>query len=1101
MRGLSQTKGHIMLNLILGGAGCGKSRRLLELIRRCAENGGSPVVFVPEQFSLEYDNKLYDALGAEYYNLTEVNGFSRFAKQIFLRYGTRKGSYANEMTRRVLMYMNLKELCAHGSLDFYSNKFKTASFVPLMLDTVKDLQLAAVNPEQLMERSRFLNGNIREKSADISLVYAGYERMLEQKGLKDALTDIAEAALIASENGYFCGKTVFIDEYKSFTADELEIIRAAFEAKDIYAAFDTDDPDSRCALFSTVNRTCGILSRLASDNATEVSRELLTGGARFKNPELAHLSQNILRPCPSGTTHCESIAIAEANDVYEECEYVCAEIHRLIREEGYKYSEIAVISRKLEDYRGIFEASAARYNLTLFMDTEKSAVSSALMRLVSDALSFAATDSFSTDLLLEYAKTQLCGITSAQTERLEIYCFHRNIEGEKWLAPFEESESVAEQARTALITPLLQLRKTLREKSGAEICRCLFDFLQEINVERSLLCSAKALRDSGNNADAENLRLLWRQLISVLDTLYSVLGDEPITVKEFGELFAISLSAAGYSAPPQVLDCITVTRMQSSRLSNPKVVFIIGANEGFFPKYTESGGLFSDRDKSRLLESGIELSNTAKQMISNESFVVYTAVSTASEKLIITYPLIDSAGAPCSEAVTLKQIKKLFDNNIFRRVSELSPLFFAATPAAAYYQYVRNYFNRGAEHSALREALLGSTEYSERIRCLDRINVRCADGLTGELARECYGSELIFSNTRLESFSKCAFMHFCKYALKLYPLRRDDIDSLARGSIVHHCVHMLFRDCGCKEGLLSLPDKEMRSRIEKYAADYVRENIPSAAERRSKLIEFENIVNEAELLSGQLCRELTQTRFDFTADSVEKQLRPLRFPLPDNAELIYSGKIDRLDSCMINGGKYIRILDYKTGNIGFSVDKIPTGTDLQLLLYLFAESEAGKAAPAGILYVPADAPKACLSRGSSAEEHRNHISKHYKMSGLLLEDFDVIAAMEEKLSAASSVAGEFIPVRINKDGTISKQSKVIPQEALLRIKKYVYGMLTDTGTDILSGSIAPSPLPNACTYCDYDNICRGFGEAVPRDITSKLESFKAVISGVSENNP
>lgn len=1086
-----------MLHLILGGAGCGKSRRMLELIRECAENGGSPCIFVPEQFSLEYDNKLYDALGAVYYNLVEANGFSRFAKQIFLRYGTVKGRYADEISRAAVMYLTLKNLSGRGALEFYANRMRTGAFVPLMLDTIKDLELAAVKPERLLTGASSPSGDIQKKAQDIALIHMEYSRVLKQKGLKDALTDIEEAALIAEKNGYFKGKTVFIDEYKSFTADELKIIASAFDAENIYAAFDTEDSESLLPVFATVNNTCAVLSRLAGESNVAVRREILSAKQRFRAPELIHLSDNILRPVQNGSIRCGAVRIIEANDPYEECDYVCAEMHRLIREEGYKYSEIAVISRKLEDYRGIFESAASRYDLTIFMNTEKSVFSSALIRLVSNALAFAGSVNISTDLMLETAKTRLAGISPAEAEILEIYCFRHNIENQAWLSPFDAEENdTAESIRKTLIEPLLKFKNAVSQNNAAEICEKIYQYLIDTAAEHSLLSLITSLKENAQNEEAENLRLTWRGLMEILDKLHTVLGSEPMRIKDFAEIFAISAASSEFASPPQVLDCVTVTRMQSARLSNPRAVFIIGANEGFFPKYTEAGGLFSERDKRRLLTSGIALSNTAEQMISNESFVVYTAVSTASEKLYISYPLIDAAGTQCREAVTLHQIKKLFTDTIHSKASDMPMLFYSSTPAAAYYQYVRNYFSADPQHEALREALLQDSEYAPRIRYLDKINKRAAEKLPPELARECYGTALIVSNSRLEAYSKCAFMHFCKYALRLYPLTSQQLDALARGSIVHHCVHMLFRECGCKQALLRLSADEIRKRIKKYAADYVRENIPSAVENAAQRLKYEKIASGAEFLSLQLCRELEQTRFDFNANSVEAPLSALGFTLPGGASLTFTGTIDRMDSCMINGEKYIRILDYKTGEKKFSLNTIPEGINLQLLIYLLTQTQAHSAKPAGMLYVPAAMPKISLPRGSSSEEHQKHISAYYRMDGLILQDYDVVSAMEERFgNADSSCVGEHIPVSLNKDGSFSKKSKLIPENILETVRGYVYDLITREGTEILDGNISPQPLKDACSYCDYTNICRGFGEITVRDTAAEIENFKQMILG------
>ena len=57
-----------MLHLIIGGAGCGKSTRLIGQIRKAYEQGERIYALVPEQYSFTNDLKLYEALGPTAFN-------------------------------------------------------------------------------------------------------------------------------------------------------------------------------------------------------------------------------------------------------------------------------------------------------------------------------------------------------------------------------------------------------------------------------------------------------------------------------------------------------------------------------------------------------------------------------------------------------------------------------------------------------------------------------------------------------------------------------------------------------------------------------------------------------------------------------------------------------------------------------------------------------------------------------------------------------------------------------------------------------------------------------------------------------------------------
>ena len=95
-----------MLHMIIGGAGCGKSTRLMERVQAQVDAGERVITLVPEQFSYEFDQKLYRILGPKAFNQLETHSFKSLARSVFQRFGCvpdgRKN--ADELTRMALLY-------------------------------------------------------------------------------------------------------------------------------------------------------------------------------------------------------------------------------------------------------------------------------------------------------------------------------------------------------------------------------------------------------------------------------------------------------------------------------------------------------------------------------------------------------------------------------------------------------------------------------------------------------------------------------------------------------------------------------------------------------------------------------------------------------------------------------------------------------------------------------------------------------------------------------------------------------------------------------------------------------------------------------------
>ena len=111
-----------MLNFILGGAGCGKSYLMMQKINQFINNGNEVIFIVPEQFSFETDKKLYNFLGSKNFNKILSVSFTSLAKEIFEKFGSRSGEYAEDIHKFILMNKAIKELEVNKSLQYFNKQ-------------------------------------------------------------------------------------------------------------------------------------------------------------------------------------------------------------------------------------------------------------------------------------------------------------------------------------------------------------------------------------------------------------------------------------------------------------------------------------------------------------------------------------------------------------------------------------------------------------------------------------------------------------------------------------------------------------------------------------------------------------------------------------------------------------------------------------------------------------------------------------------------------------------------------------------------------------------------------------------------------------------
>ena len=215
----------------------------------------------------------------------------------------------------------------------------------------------------------------------------------------------------------------------------------------------------------------------------------------------------------------------------------------------------------------------------------------------------------------------------------------------------------------------------------------------------------------------------------------------------------------------------------------------------------------------------------------------------------------------------------------------------------------------------------------------------------------------------------------------------------------------------------------------------------------------------------------SQSRFEPAAFELEMreggEFPPLKIPLPSGGSVTVEGKIDRMDIAEINGEKYVRIIDYKTGKKEFKLSDVLYGVNMQMLIYLAAIIEHGSCRPAGILYMPANRPIIPAERGTVPEAVQKEVDKRLRMNGLVLEDADVVRAMEP------AGMGKYIPVAL-KNGEIPKTEYAVKKDEMERVLRFVKESVAGMAETLYRGDVRAQPLKggtDACAWCPYFAVC------------------------------
>ena len=1079
-----------MVEFITGQAGSGKTTLMFERIQKNADAYKKQCIIVPEQYSHDFDKKLYFFLGAKRFNELISQSFTGLARQLFQLYGEpgKRNGYADDMARMIMIYQAVSEVRSRpGGLSYFLRRSTQNGFAEEALGLINEMKRSGVTPDELASKALLLDDRLRDKTSDIAAIYAEYQSLMEEYGFRDELQNVREAAAAANINGYFRGMTVYIDEFESFTADQLEMIDVMISsAENVCITLRTDDVNAgEYTLFETVNNTCRKIKGICREHNAEFKITYCPKCRRFTNPELSYLSGRIMRNLPYEPQNApkpDNIRIFEAKDMYSEAEYVCATIKRLVyADNSLHYKDIAVISNDISIYSDVFSAAFGRYDIPYFLSIEKSVTHASVMVYFTSLLNILSARSFRTESIMRFLKCGIPDISLTDISLLENYCYKWSVDGDVWQSEFtaddKEIERI-EELRASIITPLTELKKSLRRaKTAAGICTLLYDYMIANRAEDSVGRLMSGLIKNDRDHEAAELKRLWGCLVDILDSIYETLGEKEISFSEAAKLIKSMIGKITYSLPPQTLDEVTAASARTARLNAPKVVFVIGATDGAFPEHISLHGLFSEADKQKLADNGVTVSAPLAEMIAAERLVVYKSLSAASHKLYITYPLSDLSGQAKYPAQIIAQIMLMFGNSGMRSVeSEIPPHYYAVTMHSAFYHYMQNRKALSSSAAAIEKLLMKDQGYKRRLSyVLSRSDFRRNYRIDKEIMQRLKSfSPLRLSSTGLEEYNICHFKYFCDKCLHLQSCDTMELDARIAGELTHECF------CGVlasrtKSEFIDMTYDEIKEEVSLRAGEYHSRVLADGFGKNAK---FDLIFNK---LTERLTEVFLHTKqslmvSDFTPHSFELDLRRghcIDIGFGEGNTLTFGGIVDRADLCDVGGEKYLRIVDYKSSRKEISAETLASGINMQMLLYLFACVEKGGAyegcKPAGVLYSPIRISEIKLEPHRIDSVNSSAVNSSLKTSGLVLGDKEVLGAMER------SVSGVYIPAKLGKNGEIDEKSSCISEKGMERLKEFTYGKLTDMAKNLMRGEIEAMPLKTAksdpCSYCDYSNIC------------------------------
>ncbi len=1082
--------------IIYGRAGTGKSEYCYREIAQKIKKENKILIITPEQFSFTAEKKLMDAIDTQAVFNAEVVTLSRMAYRVISEIGGKNETNLSKCGKAMLIYSILSN--NKNELKFLG---KTDENVDMLDTAITEFKKHGISVEQLKQEIENQEDiYLKNKLQDLNVVYSGFEEQLAGKYIDetDLLTILAENI---DKTDMFKDAVIYIDEFAGFTSQEYHIIEKLIQiAKQVTITICTDglheikNPDTD--IFYSNEVTVTKLLEVAQNCDVKIEEIKLEETYRFKNSELKHLEKNLYENKPQKyNSQIKNIQLFLAKNQYSEIEEVARNVLKLVRDEGYRYRDISIITKNIAIYSSLARAIFDKYDIPIFIDENRDLNQNIVIQYILAILEIFIKN-WSYEAVFNYIKTGFSNIEEDDIFKLEKYCLKWGIKQNKWKKEFsygnyEEKDKAdierLEQIRKDLVTPLMNLKYKIDENKTVEgISKAIYEFLVEQQIYEKVQIKIQELNEIGQIDLANEYESSIQTIIEILDEIVLVFKDDKITIDKYNQILKIGFKNSSLTKIPGTQDQVIMGDVDRSRSHKVKAIFIIGLNDGEFPSVRKDEGFLNDADREVLKQNGIELAKGTIDKLYEDSFNIYKAFTTAEEKLYLLYSSSDMQGKALRPSMLINKIKKIYpmlqeQSDVIERRSEilnkkttyeelivnLSKLKEQDSIEKLWY-YIYDYYQKNSEWNEKLKQSLKGLEYTNIPDKIDQNNI---DRL--------YGNTLITSISKLERYRSCPFSYYLQYGLKIKPQEELKIQTLNTGTFIHEVIDEFFgtvREVGIK--LEEITEEQLSEIINKIIDSKLGQNknyiFTSTAKYRALVIRLKKIIKKA---LKYIIGTIVQSRFKVLGTEVEfgekGKYKPIRLTLEDGKRIEIIGKIDRIDTAQGEDGKYLRIIDYKSSAKNIDLNEVYAGLQIQLLTYLDAACKEEDLMPAGVLYFSMLEQMIKSDKRLEQEEIEDKIRANFKMKGLILADVKVVKLHDKNLQNGNSA---LVPAYIGKDGELSeKKTSGVTAEQFKDLQKYMYTIIKQISKEILGGNIDLKPYykdkKTPCKYCDYKSIC------------------------------
>ena len=767
-------------------------------------------------------------------------------------------------------------------------------FVEQLVDLFQEFRQGAIEPEDFqtfmeaqVDQTK-TSSDFLQRLKEFGILYGYF-----QKELKGAYVQSEELLLALADEILqtdLSHTLVIIDHYYSFRAQEQMVIKSLVEKAhtvDLQItltrhSFIENGNNPQSLFFSNSQLVKRVSDFLASFGLEiDSSLEILDKNSKY------HLDFYLLEDYwlqtshayPSGKVTVESqpldrLHLASYVTKQEEIQALAARIKDKVLKEGYRYKDIQILSRTLDQDRLLLEPILEEFKIPYFLDSSESVQEHPLFQVLESI--FAIKNYYwRADNILNLLRTEYCfwpkSVTkedSLEQSRETLVAFRQMVDtsetiilangyqGSDWLEnsrwayspPSQDEEGDTDQVLEETVINDVQVAIQLKEmvsssltefykhfsqaKTGRQAVTLLYTLLEDLGVDQAILYWRDWYAQNGQVQLARQQEQVWGEFLNILDEYVDLFGQDTFNELLFQQMIQAAFEQISYKMAPSTLDQVLCTGIDSIRFESKKITFAIGLSQGVLPRTVDNTSLFTDEERDLLtqeLDSGRFLRPNSSQNQSVEPYVFYKILTSAYDNLYLSYSKTQADSNSLQEVSSyLQRIANFFSVPVedgtmllnerlsHRQFKNQAELFKQLLTEFRKNKYQPE--ENQTEWILLAHLLKNHPDYRESyqklIASVFRMNI--PQQLPLSLANQLYGNNLYLSVSQVELFFADPFSHFLRYGLALKERVEFELTAANAGDYFHESLDLLLKEMN-KQGLnlMEISDSHLEELIQK----------------------------------------------------------------------------------------------------------------------------------------------------------------------------------------------------------------------------------------------------------------------------------------------